>query len=159
MNDHPTTQEVLAPVVKSVVVKLLIQAAFRLFTEEMHTWWPLVTHSVGGEQAEGCFLEGWVGGRIFEQDKDGSESEWGRVLVWEPPHRLVFTFYPGRTPDSSQEVEVAFLPEENGTRLTLTHRGWERLGDLAAVRRLGYDRGWEIVLGEYIDRANSKIAE
>ena len=69
----------IEPLRKQVKVGLPAEAAFKLFTEGMGRWWPLATHSVGEDQAETCFFEGWTGGRIMEVLKDGSQSERGRV--------------------------------------------------------------------------------
>jgi uncharacterized protein YndB with AHSA1/START domain len=117
----------------------------------------LKTHSVGGEEAASCKVEGWVGGRFYEVNRNGSQAEWGRLLIWEPPHRLVSTFYPGRTPEFATEVEIQFQAEGNGTRVTLIHRGWENCvglsGEAAQAERKGYESGWDLVLGRYIQQA------
>lgn len=102
-----------------------------------------------------CTLEGRAGGRFYEVHRDGQQSEWGRVQVWEPLERVVFTMHPGRTPDTAQEVEVAFVSEAGGTRVTLSHWGLENLGEQAQVMRGRYDQGWETVLGQYADHALS----
>jgi uncharacterized protein YndB with AHSA1/START domain len=149
-------QQVLAPVIQSVLVNLPLESAFHLFTRNATRWWPLRTHSVGGDEAVSCTLEGWVGGRFYEVGQDGSQSDWGKVLVWDPPHRLVCTFYPGRTPDVAGELEVAFHEVPGGTRVTLTHRGWERLGKQAQAEREGYARGWEVVLRKFVEAASEK---
>jgi uncharacterized protein YndB with AHSA1/START domain len=129
MHDAPISQTV-APVVKTVLVPLPPEAAFRLFTDEAARWWPLPTHSVFGDDAATCRMEGRVGGRFYEVHRDGlQQSEWGRVLSWEPPQRFAFSFYPGREPSTAQQVQVIFQPEAGGTRVTLTHTGWEALGD------------------------------
>jgi len=155
MNQMQSTQELLAPVVKTVKINLPVDAAFRLFTKDVNRWWPLATHSVFGNEAVSCTLEGRAGGRFYEVHRDGRQSEWGQVRVWEPPHRVIFTMHPGRSPDTAQEVEVNFQEEADGTRVTLTHRGWENLGEQAQVMRGRYDQGWETVLGQYADYATS----
>jgi len=155
MNKTQQQTETLAPIVKSVVVSLHVEGAFRLFTAGISQWWPLVSHSVGGEEAISCTIEGKVGGRVYETLKDQSKSEWGKVLVWEPPYRMVFTFYPGRTPSDSTEVEIVFQAQESSTRLTLTHRGWEHCGTSVQAERPGYVRGWEFVLGKYVQASSS----
>jgi uncharacterized protein YndB with AHSA1/START domain len=140
----------LAPVVKSVTVALPLEAAFRLFTDDASRWWPLTTHSVFGDAAASCRLEGQVGGRFYEVHRDGTQqAEWGRVLAWEPPRRVLFSFYPGRNPDTAQQVEVLFQPDAAGTRITLTHHGWEQLGQASEKLRAGYDEGWAFVLAQY----------
>lgn len=106
MMKQQVKHEQIEPVRKKLEVKLPAEDAFRLFTEGINKWWPLVTHSVWGEGAESCYFEGWVGGRIVEVSKHGEESEWGKVLVWEPYTRVSFQWYPDRTPETAQEVTV-----------------------------------------------------
>jgi hypothetical protein len=154
---QPVTIE---PVRKQLKVGLSPEAAFRLFTEGIDKWWPLRTHSVGEDQAESCYFEGRVGGRIVEVLKDGSQSEWGRVLVWEPYKRVRFSWYPGRTPETAQEVTVTFVEREGGgTLVELVHTGWETLGERAQSGWAGYDVGWDFVLAKYIVRATEGETE
>jgi uncharacterized protein YndB with AHSA1/START domain len=151
MNNNSSIPTVkIEPVRKQLKVGLSVEQAFDLFTAGMGTWWPLPTHSVGEEQAETCYLEGWVGGRIVEVLKDGSQSEWGRVLAWEPPHKMTFSWYPGRAPDTAQEVAVTFSTIPSGTLVELVHIGWESLGSVAQARRDGYETGWDLVLAKYV---------
>jgi uncharacterized protein YndB with AHSA1/START domain len=151
MNEQRLVQTVqLEPVRKQLKVSLPMQQAFELFTAGIGKWWPLLTHSVGADHAETCFFQGWVGGRIVEVLKDGSESEWGRVLSWEPFHKVSFSWYPGRTPDTAQEVTVTFSEIPGGSLVELVHVGWETLGTLAQATRDGYETGWEFVLAKYV---------
>jgi len=144
----------LPPVELSVAVPLAPDAAFRLFTAEMSSWWPLATHSVGRESAREVRFEPSVGGRVFEIDADGAEHDWARVLAWEPGRRLVLSWFPGRDAATGQEVEVRFEPDGEGTRVELEHRDWERLAERAVEAREGYAGGWTHVLGErFRDRA------
>jgi uncharacterized protein YndB with AHSA1/START domain len=154
MNDEYSVQAVrIEPVRKQLRVSLPVEKAFELFTAGMGKWWPLPTHSVGEEQAETCFLEGWVGGRIGEVLRGGSQAEWGRVLVWEPFHKVSFSWYPGREPDTAQEVTVTFSEIPGGSLVELVHVGWESLGSVAQARRDGYETGWDFVLAKYIIEA------
>src|SRR5690349_9601801 len=156
MNEQSFVQTVgIEPVRKQLKVSLSAQQAFELFTDGIGKWWPLLTHSVGEEQAETCFLEGWVGGRIVEVLKDGSQAEWGRVLIWDPPHRVSFTWHPGRGPETAQDVTVTFSEAPDGTQVELVHIGWETLGALGQARRDGYVQGWDLVLGKYVEAAGS----
>jgi uncharacterized protein YndB with AHSA1/START domain len=98
-------------------------------------------------------LEGWVGGRFYEIQADGTQANWGQVLAWEPPVRLVFTLHPGRTPENASLVEVTVQPEGNGARLTLTHTNWEACGGNTVAERLGYARGWDSVLKRFLAKA------
>ena len=156
MNEEHLVQAVrIEPVRKQLKVSLPVERAFDLFTAGIGKWWPLATHSVGEEQAETCFFEGWVGGRILEVLKDGSQSEWGKVLVWEPFHKVSFHWYPGRSPDTAQEVTVTFSESPGGTLVELVHAGWESLGAVGQARRDGYDTGWDLVLAKYIIEATN----
>ncbi len=136
------------PVVKRVKVDLVPQEAFRLFTEGIHRWWPLRRHAVDEKRAVSCVFEQRRGGRLYEVYQDGGQADWGTVLLWEPPDRVAFTWHPGRSPDTAQEVEVTFRKAAGGTEVQLTHRGWEKLGPKAGETRAGYDSGWSYVLGE-----------
>lgn len=134
------------PVVKTVDLACPPDAAFAAFADGVGRWWPLSMFSLGGAKAVGAAIEPRVGGRVFERHDDGSEHVWGSVVAWEPPSRLAFTWHVGRSPESAQTVEVTFAAAgDAGTRVTLVHRGWERLGDDARARRDEYDRGWEEV--------------
>lgn len=155
MNEQITSVKDVTPIVKSIFVPLPLDLAFRLFAENTASWWPLRSHSVGGERAVACHLEGKTGGRFYEVQVDGSESEWGRVLHWEPPRRIVMTFYPGRSPENATEVEVTFHSEASGTCLTLTHRRWELCSPEIQAERAGYVSGWDYVLRKYVSQASA----
>jgi uncharacterized protein YndB with AHSA1/START domain len=127
-------------------VALAPAEAFRLYTERLADWWPLDTHALSpqerGAPARAAAIEPFVGGRFFEVMADGSECDWGEVLVWDPPHRLVHSWQlAGRGPGAT-EVEVVFEPVAGGTRVALEHRGWEIWGAEAAERRSSYANGW-----------------
>ncbi len=139
----------IEPVVKEIWVKAGVDDAFRRFTDGISGWWPTGTHSVSGERCQEVRFEGHVGGHIFEEASDGAMHRWGSVLAWEPPRRVAFTWHPGRGPDSAQTVEVEFSSERGGTRLRLTHTGWERFGEGAAEMREDYDTGWTLVFSGY----------
>jgi hypothetical protein len=139
-----------------VFVSLPVQAAFELFTAGIGQWWPLLSHSVGKDQAETCIMEGRVGGRIYEVLKDKRQFDWGQVLIWEPPNQVAFTWHPGRQPDTAQHVKVTFHPVDGGARVELVHAGWEALGENAGASWENYDTGWDYVLGKYIARSEQE---
>jgi uncharacterized protein YndB with AHSA1/START domain len=125
---------------RSIVVEAPQERAFTLFTEGMSTWWPLATHHIGEKDAAEAVVEPKAGGRWFERAADGTECEWGRVIEWEPPERVVFgwqlrpdwKFDPDES--RSSEVEVRFIAEGPATtRVELEHRGFERMGEGAAA--------------------------
>ena len=136
---------------KSIEVDVPVETAFRVFTEQAGSWWPLATKSVGHEEAEDLVFEPRVGGRVHERLRSGEEHEWGEILAWDPPERLVFTWHPGRSPETSQEVEVRFSASGEGTRLELEHRGWERLVKSADEIPEHYSSGWDEVLDRFAD--------
>jgi uncharacterized protein YndB with AHSA1/START domain len=138
--------EALDAIRKSVVVAAPVERAWELFVERIGSWWPLATHSIGGEQTQTAIA---TPDRIFERWQDGSERVWGHVLAWEPPHRFVFTWEIGE--DCGNEVEVRFLAEGDGTRVDLEHRGWDSGTTPESWR--GYDTGWGSVLGRFEEAA------
>jgi uncharacterized protein YndB with AHSA1/START domain len=141
---------------KTVTVACPAGQAFRLYTDQLASWWPYTTHSVEEENVETVVFEGREGGRFYERAKSGEEHTWGTVLVWDPPSRIVHSWHPGRGEETSQEVEVTFTPEENGTRVDLVHTGWTRLGDRMETTMANYQTGWDLVLGRYVEAAGRR---
>lgn len=137
------------PLVKKVWVEVAVDVAFERFTTGIGEWWPLATHSLGQENAVSCVLEGRVGGRLYEVQKDGTECVWGTVLRWEPPVAVTFSWHPDREESQAGRVDVEFEAEHGGTVLRLTHSGWERLGPEAEKTRSSYDTGWDFVLDRF----------
>ena len=133
---------------KEVLVRCAIERAWRVFTAEIATWWPMRSHSVSEDDCVDVRIEESVGGRILERARDGSEHEWGRVTRWEPPRALSFTWHPGRDASTAGDVDVCFEADDDGTRVTLEHRGFERMGPGAQAACRSYDVGWAYVLGD-----------
>lgn len=142
----------MPPIERSISVSWDQETAFRRFTEEFGSWWPSKTHSIGGDRIKQIVFEPCVGGRIYEEHQDGRRFQWGEVLLWEPPKRVRFTWHPARDPSTSQDVEVEFLAEDQGTRVKLTSTGWERWGRGATRARRGYNIGWGYVLNVWAGR-------
>lgn len=140
------------PLTKQVEVRRPVQEAFEIFTTRIADWWPLSQYSITQDRAVACAVEPRVGGELYETDSEGARHPWGRVLVWEPPDRFVFTWHPGRDPDSAQEIEICFHPSGDGSLVVLEHRDWHRLGHKAEEARQGYDSGWDFVLGQCFTR-------
>lgn len=122
------TPEKHAPIRQSVHVDCPVDDAFRLFTEKFGEWWPLASFSISGEDAESCTIEPWAGGRVLERTRSGAERERGTVIDWDPPRRLEFTWHAAHASGRDQTVQVEFSVEADGTRVTLTHRGWQLPG-------------------------------
>src|SRR4030095_5669155 len=153
------------PVRKSVKVGAGIEHAFQVFTAGFDTWWPR-SHSIGGVPLEKAVIEGKVGGRCYQQSTDGSECDWGRILVWEPPSRFVIAWQLSPQweyePDiaKASEVEITFSAEPDGsTRVDLEHRHFDRHGAGAELMRRGVDSpgGWGGLLQMYAAAAGHKV--
>ncbi len=138
----------IEPVRSEVEVPLPQQKAFEFFTAHLSRWWPLETHSVSGERAETAVFELTAGGEIFELAENSEKIVWGTVMEFDPPSRVVFSWHPARPPETAQEIEVLFTESAGGTRVLLTHRGWEEYGEKADDARNSYVSGWQYVLGE-----------
>jgi uncharacterized protein YndB with AHSA1/START domain len=142
------------PIQQSVHVDCPVEDAFRLFTEGFGKWWPLAPSTGSGVGAQTCEIEPWAGGRVKERSPSGVEREWGEVRAWNPPHRLEFTWNPGRPRDDRQVVSVEFEPEADGTRVTLTHCGWQYAGVAVCVSNSGVSAA-NLVHGLAVPRARN----
>jgi uncharacterized protein YndB with AHSA1/START domain len=135
------------PVVVAVDLAVPPARAFDAFAGRFAEWWPASTHSLSRAAATRCSLDALPGGAVQELAPNGDRHRWGTVEAAEPGRRLRFSWHPGRDPGSAQWVDVAFAPHGGGTRVTLTHGGWEALGEIAPILRREYDAGWRDVLG------------
>ena len=154
-----TTQAQQASVRTQIVVEAPIERAFRVFTEDFDRIKPREHNMLGVEIAETVF-EPREGGRIYDRGVDGSECQWARVLAYEPPDRVAFSWdispqWQIETDLSkTSEVEVRFVSEtEERTRVELEHRnldrhgeGWE--GEHEAVASEG---GWPLYLQRFAE--------
>lgn len=156
-----TVQETSTSVQESIVVDAPVERAFQVYTEEMGTWWPPDHHVLQAELAE-MVLEPRVGGRVYDRGVDGSECQWSRVLAYEPPHRLVYSWDITLAwgiesdPAKASEVEVRFIPQgATRTRIELEHRNLERHGDGWENMRdaVGSPDGWRKGLVAFAERA------
>jgi uncharacterized protein YndB with AHSA1/START domain len=141
---------------RSITVEAPQARAFEVFTEGLASWWPLDGYSIGKERPVTAVLEPGVGGRWYERAADGSECDWGRVLAWDPPERVVLAWQISADwrpdPTAASEVEVSFHAEGEGkTRVELAHRGLETYGNQAQDMReqLGSPHGWDALLERY----------
>jgi uncharacterized protein YndB with AHSA1/START domain len=143
-----------------IVVDAPPERAFEVFTAEMGSWWPPDHHVLPAELAEMVF-EPRAGGHIIDRAVDGSECRWGRVLAYDPPERVVFSWDISLRwqiepdPAKTSEVEVRFIEHgSDQTRVTLEHRhlerhgeGWERM-QAAVESPGGWPRGLEALAAE-----------
>jgi uncharacterized protein YndB with AHSA1/START domain len=156
-----STQAPATSVRTSIVVGAPIERAFKVFTEDFDRIKPR-EHNMLGVDIQETVLEPLAGGRIFDRGVDGSECHWARVLAFEPPDRLVFSWdisprWQIETDlEKSSEVEVRFIAETaERTRVELEHRhldrhgaGWESARDGVAG-----DQGWPLYLKRYAEVA------
>lgn len=151
----------MEPIRKTLHVRCGVERAFEVFTQGMSTWWPFETHSrhdeVADAKVERVEFPREPGRPILEHLSNGEALPWGEVLLLEPPGRIVIAWKPNANPLPPTEVEVTFTAEGDGTRVELEHRAWERLGDLAAAGRAGYDEGWDLVLERYGRAADREV--
>jgi uncharacterized protein YndB with AHSA1/START domain len=152
-----TEQVAQQAVRRTVTVPLDPERAFALFAERMDAWWP-ASHSITDAPFETAVIEPRGGGRWYERAQDGTEADWGRVLEYDPPRRLVlgwqlqadYSYDPD--PARGSEIEVRFtVAGEGSTRVDLEHRHFERHGHGAdEVRRsVGSENGWAGLLAGY----------
>ena len=142
-----TQQTAIEPVRKQISVECDVETAFRTFTEDIATWWPVESHSITGEATTAVFEQA-NGGRVYERARDGQEHDWAAILVYEPPHRVVLEWKVNSAAPPT-EVEVRFSADGDGTRVELEHRGWERYPGGGADERGSYDSGWATVLERF----------
>jgi uncharacterized protein YndB with AHSA1/START domain len=144
---------------KEIVVAAPVERAFRVFTEQLDQIKPREHNLLAVDIAE-TVLEPRAGGAIYDRGVDGSECHWARVIAFEPPERLVFSWNIGPTwqvetdPERVSEVEIRFIAEApDRTRVELEHRHLERHGDGWERVRDGIDApdGWELYLRRYAD--------
>lgn len=153
------TQAGIAVVRRQIVVEAPIERAFTVFTERFGDFKPPEHNLLGVAIAETVF-EPHVGGHVYDRGVDGSECRWARVLAYEPPDRVVFSWdispqwQVETEPENTSEVEVRFVAETpQTTRVELEHRdldrhgtGWQGLSE-----GVGGDAGWPLYLARYAD--------
>lgn len=135
----------IQPVIKKIDVPCAPDTAFRIFTEDLGSWWPRQSHSVSaqkGQTARAVTLEPRAGGAISETGHDGTHYDWGTVKTYDPVSRLSLLWHIERPVEEATIVDVLFEPINAGTRVTLTHHGWEALNADAQSQRDSYNSGW-----------------
>ena len=151
------TETAAAVVRKEIVVDVPLDRAFAVFTERFGDFKPPEHNLLGVPIAETVF-EPKAGGHIVDRGEDGSECRWARILVYEPPSRVVFSWDIGPTwqlepePENTSEVEVRFVAEgADRTRVELEHRNIDRHGPgwEAVHEGIDGDEGWPLYLNRY----------
>lgn len=150
-----------AAIRKSLTVAASPEKAFRVFTDGFDRWWPK-THTIGKAPLAKAIIEPREGGRWYGVDENGHEDDWGDVLAWEPPDRLLLAWrINGRwtyDPALLTEVEVRFTALADGqTQVDFEHRGLERMGEGAEETRARMEspNGWGGLLASFKQAAES----
>lgn len=149
----------IAPVKCSVEVKGTAARAFEIFSKSAGAWWPR-GRTPGRSPHVDLVIEPREGGRWFERDAEGTETQWGKVLVWDPPRRLILGWQLNHQfrfdPAVLTEVEILFEELPGGvTRVSLEHRNLERLGVEAEALAVKIRSGWPERLGNFAHYAVS----
>jgi uncharacterized protein YndB with AHSA1/START domain len=153
----------IEPVRRSIEVEIPAAEAFELYTADVASWW-VKEHFIGKEPFVDVVLEPKVGGRYYEVAADGTECDWGRVLVWEPPTRVVTSWHLGGDwkyhpeLEKASEVEVRFVPlGELACRVELEHRHFERHdGGESVAAGVGSPGGWSATLESFKAAAEAR---
>jgi uncharacterized protein YndB with AHSA1/START domain len=152
----------IAPIRRTVTVQAPPRRAFERFTRDMARWWPK-EHHTGEAPFTEIVLEPRAEGRWFERDARGRETQWGKVLAWEPPHRLLLGWQLDASfkfdPTLVTEIELTFAPDGAGTRVEFEHRNLERHGDSAAKLAELLGGGWPGILQSFADYAGAAKEE
>ncbi len=140
-----------------IIVKASVEKSFKTFTERCHDWWPK-EYKLGEAERTDIVVESHVDGRWYEKGSDGSECLWGKVLAWDPPNHLAFSwqikpnFTPEPDPERASRVDIRF--RENGpasTTITLVHSDFERHGEGWEAMRdsVAHKGGWQEILKQF----------
>jgi hypothetical protein len=165
MASGETDASLLEPVRRSLRVRATPERAFKVFAEEMDTWWPRTDH-IGNSPMKAIVVEGRPGGAIYTVQEDGANCPWASVIAREPPHKFVFAWQV--TPDwryepdvnKCSEVDVLFTRTDDETTLVeFEHRNLERHGEGWQTMRVavGSDGGWNGIMAIYVAKAEEAV--
>ena len=150
MNDLAQQRIAAAAIRKTITVNAPIERAFEVFATRMGQWWHKEHSIAKGTTQVDVVIEPRAGGRWYEKGADGSERQWGKVLAYEPPHRLVLAWQLNREfvydPDLETTVEVTLEEKDGGTIVHFEHRDLERMGADAVELFESMDGGWGMLL-------------
>ena len=142
----------IEPIRLTLEVDCAVEQAFHVWTGLTSRWWP-ADHTVSVEPDLDVVFEPRVGGRVFERTRAGAEHDWGEVLAWDPPSRIVYSWHLRADRADATEVEIRFVPvgDRGRTRLEIEHRHWERLGERGTAWRDANFGGWRTLLPHYVE--------
>lgn len=141
----------------SVIVAAPAQLAFQVFTERMTDWWVREFTWSGPACLQLIGIEPRPGGMVYELGPHNFRVDWGRILSWQPPQLLVFSWHiapdrvPQPDPERASEVEVHFHERRDGTLVELEHRHFDRHGPDGAGYWRAMTAGWSELLTRYAE--------
>lgn len=153
-------QVVAAPIRRTVIVKASPERSFATFVDRMHVWWNPAGHLLN-LPVTAMVVEPFEGGRWYEKSNDGALADWGKVLVWEPPKKLVLSWgMPAglsQHEDNFSELEVTFTLVGEATRIDLEQRYLERFGAPGQALRAALESpgGWQRALNLIAEEAGA----
>ena len=143
----------LDPIVRTISLRCSLDKAFNIWTTRIHLWWPVARISASQDPRSRIVLEPRVGGRLYERADSGEEFVWGRVEVWEPPNRLVLSWFLNTDARRATEVNVRFSEQEDGTAtVRVEHGKWEHADEAVAEEHhacVAAPEGWRGILSEF----------
>lgn len=141
----------IPPITQAYDVRLTPTEAFGLFTDDIALWWPVAEHSLSadtdGSLPMALVFHGGPDGRIEETTITGEVGRWADVTAWDAPRGLSLRWRMGRPDAEATTVSLQFEAAGRGTRMQLTHGGWDALGAEAVAARDAYSHVWAHVLG------------
>ncbi len=135
---------------KSITVQCSLEHAFRVFTDQIHIWWP-ASHRMSRDARSSMILEPREGGALYSVDPEGGRKSFGNIRCWEPPNRLVFSWALGAGEKLETEVEIRFHRQAHATRVDLVHRELLSRDDAWRETSPGFERAWAVVLPAFED--------
>ena len=149
----------ILPIVQTVEVKAPPTIAFALFASHIGQWWP--GKGVGAQMFADIVIDPYEGGLVYEVDPEGNRTQWGTVLAWDPPGRLLIDWQLGEGWKFDErlhtDVELSFEPTASGgSRVTLTHSRLENFGAIAEDRAAQLRGGWPSKVAGFAEFADKQ---
>jgi uncharacterized protein YndB with AHSA1/START domain len=139
----------LEPIVHVYELRCGVESAFDTYVERIGEWWD-PAYTVNAATLKTVTIEPHVGGRVFATHLDEGDFEWGRVTLWEPPHRLVYTSWLAQIPEHASEISIELAPTDLGCSFRFEHGGWTAAN---ADDRAKFSE-WPRILARFIALAN-----
>ena len=146
----------MTPIVVEFTVAASQRHAFEVWAHRTSLWWPR-DHTMSGADDLDIVYEGHPGGRIFERTREGVEHDWGRIVEWDPPRRLAYSWHLFFDPEEATDMTVTFNDVDDGTSVRIEQTGWERLGAAGPPRRQKTNEVWLLMSELYSEACRTLI--